>query len=113
MGVDNAKPWEHPEVSYSSTPRYVAGYVATLALLGLAVVVVQFHLLPPVASLATIGVLALLTTIAKLSFLFHLDLSETQRWNTLTLILNVPLLLLSVGLTSWMFGILYERVMMH
>ena len=113
MGVDNLKPWEHPEVSLSNGAKYVAGYVVTLALLGLSLLLVQTHALSAFNLLATISVLAFLTTIAKLILLFHLDFSETQRWNTLTLILNVPLLILSVGLTSWMFSILYDRVMMH
>ena len=113
MGVDNTKPWEHPEISDSDGRRYVLGYVLTLALLGTALLLVRYHLLPEFELISTVAVLALLTTLAKLILLFHLDFSETQRWNTLTLILNIPLLILSVGLTSWMFGILYERVMMH
>ena len=113
MGVDNTKPWEHPEVNQSSTARYVLGYVVTLALLGVSLGLVQFHALSAFDLLATISVVAFVTTVVKLVLLFHLDFSETQRWNTLTLILNVPLLILSVGLTSWMFGVLYDRVMMH
>lgn len=113
MGVDNRKPWEHPEIALSSGTRYVLGYVLTLALLGASLFLVENHLLSAFNLMASISALAFLTTIAKLILLFHLDFSETQRWNTLTLMLNVPLLILSVGLTSWMFGVLYDRVMMH
>ena len=113
MDFDNTKPWEHPEVSRSSAGKYFVGYVLTLALLGISLFLVREHAMTPFNLLATISVLAFLTTVAKLIFLFHLDFSETQRWNTLTLMLNVPLLILSVGLTSWMFQVLYHRVMMH
>ena len=113
MDFDNTKPWEHPEIRLSSATKYFTGYVVTLALLGLSLLLVQQHALTAFNLLATISVLAFLTTIAKLVFLFHLDFSETQRWNTLTLMLNVPLLILSVGLTSWMFQVLFRRVMMH
>ena len=113
MRVDNTKPWEHPEVALSSGSKYLTGYVVTLALLGVSLLLVLNHAMSAFNLLATISVLAFLTTIAKLVFLFHLDFSETQRWNTLTLMLNVPLLILSVGLTSWMFRVLYERVMPH
>jgi cytochrome o ubiquinol oxidase operon protein cyoD len=113
MGVDNSRPWEHPEIALSSTGRYAAGYVVTMALMGLALILVRTHAMTTFNLLATISVLALLTVLAKLILLFHLDLSETQRWNTLTLVLNVPLLILSVGLTSWMFSVLFKRVMMH
>ena len=113
MGVDNLKPWEHPEVSLSSGPKYIAGYVVTLALLGASLLLVQTHALSAFDLLATISVIAFLTTIAKLILLFHLDFSETQRWTTLTLNLNGPLLILSGGPTSGMFSVLYGRVMMH
>ncbi len=113
MAVDNSRPGDHPEIARSSGPSYVIGYVVTLVLLGVALLMVQHHVLSAFNLLASICVLAFLTTIAKLVFLFHLDFSETQRWNTLTLLLNVPLLILSVGLTSWMFQTLYDRVMMH
>lgn len=113
MSVNNAKPWEHPEIELSSGRQYLLGYVLTLALLGVSLLIVEYHAMSAFNLLATISVLAFLTTIAKLVLLFHLNFSEAQRWNTLTLMLNVPLLILSVGLTSWMFGILYDRVMMH
>ena len=113
MDFDNTKPWEHPEIRLSSASKYFTGYVVTLALLGISLLLVQQHAMTAFNLLATISVIAFLTTIAKLVFLFHLDFSETQRWNTLTLVLNVPLLILSVGLTSWMFQVLFRRVMMH
>ena len=113
MDFDNTKPWEHPEIRLSSATKYFTGYVVTLALLGISLLLVQQHVMTAFNLLATISVIAFLTTIAKLVFLFHLDFSETQRWNTLTLMLNVPLLILSVGLTSWMFQVLFRRVMMH
>ena len=113
MDFDNTKPWEHPEIRLSSATKYFVGYVVTLALLGISLLLVQQHAMTAFNLLATISVLAFLTTVAKLVFLFHLDFSETQRWNTLTLMLNVPLLILSVGLTSWMFQVLFRRVMMH
>lgn len=111
MAVDNLAPWEHPEVSEASAPRYILGYVLSVALAAIALVLVTRHMLAPVSLLATIAVLCLVTVIVKLKLLFHLDLSETQRWNTLTLVLNVPLLVLSVGLTLWMFSQLYGHVM--
>jgi cytochrome o ubiquinol oxidase subunit IV len=112
-GPRQQNPWEHPEIKLSSGPKYIIGFVLTLALLGLSLVLVQTHALSAFDLLATISFLAFLTTIAKLVFLFHLDFSETQRWNTVTLMLNVPLLILSIGLTAWMFRVLFERVMVH
>lgn len=110
-GIDNRRPWEHPEIQGASTARYLGGYALALALLGLSLLLVRTHATTPVLLLALIGVLSLLAVMAQLILLFHLDFSETQRWNSLTLMLNVPLLILSVGLTSWMFSELYSHVM--
>ncbi len=111
MAVDNRRPWEHPEIRLATETRYLAGYIVSLALLGLSLALVLNHAATAVTLLLAISVIALLTVMAQLLLLFHLDFSETQRWNSLTLMLNVPLLILSVGLTSWMFRALYTHVM--
>lgn len=113
MSTDNSRPSRHPEIAYSNGRSYLIGYVLTLGLLGISLLLVQSHAMSAFNLMASISVLAFLTTVAKLIFLFHLDFSEAQRWNTLTLMLNVPLLILSIGLTAWMFQTLYERVMMN
>ena len=111
--VDNEQPWEHPEIKLANRGQYIAAYVVTVGLLGIALLLVRTHALSSTNLVATISVIAFVTIMAKLILQFHLDFSETQRWNSLTLILNVPLLILSVGLTSWMFQKLYENVMVH
>ena len=113
MSVDNSRPADHPEIAFSIARSYLVGYVLTMALLGISLLLVEQHMFSAFNLMASISVLAFLTTVAKLIFLFHLNFSETQRWNTLTLMLNVPLLILSIGLTAWMFQTLYDRVMMH
>lgn len=113
MSVRIRRPGDHPEIALSSLRQYAIGFVVTTALLGLSYLLVGTHTMDATDTIAAISFIALLTTIAKLVFLFHLDFSETQRWNTLTLMLNVPLLILSVGLTAWMFQTLYDRVMVH
>jgi len=112
MSVDNRKPWEHPEIEGASTVQYMLGYVASLVLLGLSLFLVTHHTVTGIALLAIISVVAWVTVMLQLILLFHLDFSETQRWNSLTLMLNVPLLILSVGLSAWMFSELYRHVMM-
>ena len=111
MAVDNQEPWEHPEIKLANAGQYIIGYLASLALLGLSLLLVVTHAATPAILLLLIAGIALITVMAQLILLFHLDFSETQRWNTLTLMLNVPLLILSVGLTSIMFHQLYVQVM--
>ena len=111
MSVDNKRPWEHPEIKHATETQYLLGYVVSLLLLGLSLFLVLDQVATPVILLLAISVIALVTVMSQLILLFHLDFSETQRWNSLTLMLNVPLLILSVGLTSWMFRALYTHVM--
>ncbi len=111
MGIDNRKPWEHPEIRGASDLQYVVGYVLSLALLGLSLFLVRTHAGTAVVLISVISFISVLTVMAQLILLFHLDFSEAQRWNSLTLMLNVPLLILSVGLTSIMFHELYVHVM--
>ncbi len=112
MGIDNQKPWEHPEIKGASEVQYISGYALSLALLGLSLLLVQTHVATTVVLISVISFISILTVVAQLILLFHLDFSESQRWNTLTLMLNVPLLILSVGLTSFMFHALYTHVML-
>lgn len=111
MGIDNRKPWEHPEIKGASELQYVIGYVLSLALLGLSLILVRDHAGTAVVLISVISFISIVTVMLQLILLFHLDFSEAQRWNSLTLILNVPLLILSVGLTSIMFHQLYTHVM--
>jgi heme/copper-type cytochrome/quinol oxidase subunit 4 len=111
MTHDNRRPWDHPEIALANGVQYLAGFVVSLGLLGVGLFLVGAHAFPPATLLASVACLAILTVVAQLILLFHLDFSETQRWNTLSLILNVPLLALSVGLTLWMFRELAVHVM--
>ena len=111
MGIDNRKPTEHPEIKGASEIQYIVGYLLSLALLGLSLILVRTHAAGSVTLITVISFISVMTVMAQLILLFHLDFSEAQRWNSLTLMMNVPLLILSVGLTSFMFHELYADVM--
>ena len=111
MTVHNEHPWEHPEIKLANQAQYILGFVLSVSLLGASLLLVLNHVETPAGLIATVSVIAFLTVAVQLILLFHLDFSETQRWNTLTLMMNVPLLILSVGLTMWMFSELYSHVM--
>ena len=110
--VPNEEPRVHPEVSLANEGQYIAGFVISLVLLGISLLLVLHHAFSPNGLLLTVAAFAAAMVLAQLRLLFHLDFSETQIWNTLTLALNVPLLILSIGLTAWMFRTLYLQVMM-
>lgn len=113
MSVTNERPWEHPEIRMANWRSYAIGYITSILLMGVSFILVTTHGMASTSMMAGISALAMISVLAQLLFLFHLDFSETQIWNTFTLALNVPLLVLSVGLTAWMFHTLDARVMLH
>ena len=112
MSVPNEQPRSHPEVSLANEAQYITGFVVSALFMGVSLLLVIYHAFTPPLLLLTVALFAAAMVLAQLVLLFHLDFSEAQRWNTLTLALNVPLLMLSIGLTAWMFRTLYLQVMM-
>ncbi|WP_455380438.1 cytochrome o ubiquinol oxidase subunit IV [Acidihalobacter prosperus] len=108
-GHDN--PLDHPEVKLASPLRYFIGYVFALGMMILSLGLVKGHVLPTVALTAVLSLIAFIVIMVQLYFLFHLDLSETQIWHTVALVLTVPLFFISIALTIWMFYTLELRTM--
>ncbi|MHB1607110.1 hypothetical protein [Acidiferrobacter thiooxydans] len=107
--TDNA--WQHPEVQLAGG-GYVVAYLLGLALMGLSLWIVREHTLAPMDIGIAISVVAGLAALIQCVLLLHLNVSETQIWQTVALILFIPLFILTIGLTSWMFHGLYRRTML-
>jgi cytochrome o ubiquinol oxidase operon protein cyoD len=105
-------PLIHPEVQQADISGYVAGYALTVALLGAALFVTQRHLLPPTPLLIAISALAVFLLLAQTALFFGLDFSRYHIWKTVSLVLTVPLFILSIGLTVWMFHSLDNLTML-
>lgn len=108
-GHDN--PLDHPEVKLANTRGYLIGYVFALAMMILSLGLVKGHALTPSGLTVVLSLIAFVVVLVQLYFLFHLDLSETQIWHTVALVLTVPLFIMAVGLTIWMFYTLHMRTM--
>jgi cytochrome o ubiquinol oxidase operon protein cyoD len=99
-------------VQQASSVGYVAGYaVSVLMLLG-ALLLVSGHVFSPMFLLAAVSGLALVALIAQAFFFYGLDISQGQIWKSVSLVLTVPLFVLSIGLTAWMFHELNGLTMM-
>jgi cytochrome o ubiquinol oxidase operon protein cyoD len=103
MSTHQTDPLQHPEVQQATVRGYVSGYGVTLVGLGLCLLLTQSHLLPSLILLATVSAIALILLIAQAFLFFGLDFSKTNVWKTVSVILTVPLFILSIGLTVWMF----------
>ncbi|MDA8120506.1 MAG: cytochrome O ubiquinol oxidase [Gammaproteobacteria bacterium] len=107
--TDNA--WQHPEVQLAGG-GYIVAYLAGLALMGLSLWIVREHTLAPMDIGIAISLVAGLAALVQCVLLLHLNISETQIWHTVALILFIPLFILAVGLSAWMFHGLYRRTML-
>ncbi len=99
----NPDPLRHAEVQQASFWGYISGYVLTVALLGVALLLTEQPGFQPVALLVTISGLAIFLLVAQGMLFFGLDVSRYNVWKSVSLILTVPLFILSIGLTVWMF----------
>jgi cytochrome o ubiquinol oxidase subunit IV len=112
VSTQHSNPLHHPEVQQASTLGYVSGYVVSVLMLLGALLLVSGHVLSPMLLLEAVSGLALLALIAQAFFFYGLDISQHQIWKSISLVLTVPLFVLSIGLTVWMFHELNGRMMM-
>jgi cytochrome o ubiquinol oxidase operon protein cyoD len=112
MSMEAPDPLRHPEVQQASVVGYTAGFLATLALLGAALLLTEGHLMPPPELLGGISGLALIALLAQCFLSFGLDITRHNIWKSVSLILTVPLFILTIGLTVWMFQQLDALTMM-
>ncbi|MEJ2060236.1 MAG: cytochrome O ubiquinol oxidase [Gammaproteobacteria bacterium] len=112
MSHDNHDPLDHPEVKIASARGYFIGYAFAAAMMFISLGLVRSHAMSPAGLATTITLIALVAVLAQLYFLFKLDLSESQIWHTVAFAFTVPLFVMAVGLTLWMFHTLAARTML-
>jgi cytochrome o ubiquinol oxidase operon protein cyoD len=112
MSLHRADPLDHPDVRNASGIAFVAGYAASVGLMAIALMVTLRHETSYVRFVIAVAILGGLALLAQAVLMFRLDLSSGQRWKTISLLLVVPLFVLSIGLTGWMFHTLYPRTML-
>ncbi len=91
--------------------QYIAAYVFSLILSALPLFLVQEHGYSNTHLLFVVIAAAAAMTIIQGYFWLRLDVSRTQAWFTASFILFIPLVVLTIGLTAWMFATLYTRTM--
>ena len=111
MTYGASNPLEHPEVKLANGRGYVLVYLLSTVLMAVAAWAVAKHAMAPLSLLLFTTGVAGVVVVAQGVFLLHMELSETQRWHTVSLVLFIPLFILTVGLSAWMFHGLYRRTM--
>ena len=98
--------------SGGSRGSYLTGFVMAVALTVFAfVIAMKPGAVAGRVALPCICVAAVVQIAVHLRYFLHLDASAVQRWNVLTLLFTVLLLLLFVGGTIWIMSDLNYRMM--
>ncbi len=103
MSTPDSNPLGHPEVQEAGILGYTAGFLATLVLLGVALLMTELHVMPPAPLLGSISGLAITALLCQTFLSFGLDITRHNIWKSVSLVLTVPLFILTIGLTVWMF----------
>ena len=103
MSEPETNPILHGEVQQASFLGYTAGFLATILLLGAALGITEFHMMPPTYLLGSISGLALVALLCQTFLSFGLDITRHNIWKSVSLVLTIPLFILTIGLTVWMF----------
>ena len=112
MATHQPDPVLHPEVQQASFTGYTVGFVLSLLLLLAALLLTEQHALPPLKLLGAISVLAMVALFAQCFLFFGLNIALHNIWKSVSLVLTVPLFILTIGLTVWMFHELDDLTMM-
>lgn len=115
MAGSHSNPLEHPEVRMGGAFRYILGFVTTILLMFVAMLVALHRKANPAMDYETfviiVAILLLVALLLQAAFFYGLDLVQTQVWKNISLILTVPLFIITVALTVWMFQSLDHRTM--
>jgi len=103
MSEPELNPILHGEVQQASLLGYTAGFLLTLVLLGAALLLTEFHPMPSIYLLGSISGLAMIALFCQTFLSFGLDITRHNIWKSVSLVLTIPLFILTIGLTAWMF----------
>lgn len=112
MDHEQANPLEHPEVQLASGPAYLTAFVLEAIGVLLGVWLIHAHALGALALTIVLPVIGLAVLVAQLYLLFKLNISRTQIWYTASLVLTLPLVIITIALTVLMFITLMHRTML-
>jgi cytochrome o ubiquinol oxidase operon protein cyoD len=112
MSAPHSDPLAHPEVQQGNALRYISGFITTLLLMFAALMLTIRQHLPYVSYAEAVTGLAVLSLVTQATLFFGLDISRAHIWKSLSLLLTIPLFIISVGLTVWMFQSLATRTML-
>lgn len=111
MSEEN-NPLDHPEVQAASLIRYTGAFVIAFLMMVCGALLTAYAGFSAVEAYTWVALVGFVAFIVQLLLLFKLDLApERFWWHTVALAGTLPLVVLAVGLTQFMFHFLELRTM--
>ncbi len=103
MAHEDHDPLQNPELKVGNWLGELIGYTASTVLISLAFALTYAQALSGTMLEAVLTLIALLVIGLQLVLFTNQNISQTQRWKTVATVLTIPLLIMLIGLTAWMF----------
>ena len=111
MTEHTQNPLDHPEVQLANGRAYLVGFIFSMLLMTAGLWLAVTHITAPFGTVLVTSLLAGVVVIIQGYFILHMDISHAQMWDTVAMVLFLPLFVVTIGLTAWMFHGLYQRTM--
>ncbi|AIT09775.1 cytochrome o ubiquinol oxidase subunit IV [Candidatus Francisella endociliophora] len=97
--------------AYGTHKSYIQGFVLSVVITTIAFILVGFKLLSPVALCVTVAVLAIVQLFVQLIYFLHLSTDSEARWNLISAVFAIIVVLIVVAGTIWIMFDLYTMMM--
>lgn len=98
---------------HGTMKSYVIGFILSILLTIIPYMIVVNHMLVGVALVASIVILGVFQLLVQLVFFLHLSTKSEQRWNLLTFVFTLVILLILVVGSLWIMWNLNYHMMEH
>lgn len=97
--------------AYGTNKSYIQGFVLSVVITTIAFALVGFKLLSPVALCVAVAILAVIQLFVQLVFFLHLSTDSKARWNLLSAVFAIFIVLIVVAGTMWIMFDLHDMMM--
>ncbi|MBK2123659.1 cytochrome o ubiquinol oxidase subunit IV [Fangia hongkongensis] len=97
--------------AYGTYKSYITGFLLSIIITVVAFALVGFKVFPPVGLYISVAVLALLQFYVQLVFFLHLSTDSKARWNMISFIFTLVVVIILLVGTLWIMFNLYTMMM--
>jgi cytochrome o ubiquinol oxidase operon protein cyoD len=101
---------DNVQSGHMNTRTYITGFILAVLLTAMAFSFVMIEGLSNSVAISGILITAVIQMLVHLHFFLHLDRSSANRWNILSLVFTVLLLIIFIGGTIWVMFTLNQRM---